>query len=76
MKEGIYLFEKSDVLDRLIYLGNIHLFKENKKNRSYCCQIETYFNYHGIEKALNGKTGTWYSGERFTPKRILVIQMK
>ena len=59
----------------LISLGDIFLKKENEKNRSWCSQNENRFNYHGIEKALCGKTK--YPGDdNFTPKRILVIQMK
>ena len=64
---GIYLREKSD--DRLIWLGNICLRKENDKNYSFCQQNENYFDYNGIKKALCGE-------KYFTPKRILVIQMK
>ena len=71
---GICLFEKSDEYD-LIWLGDINLRKENKKNISYCRQNEYCFNYHGIKNALCGKT--WEDGnEEFTPKRIIVIQMK
>ena len=44
--------------------------KENYKNESRCYQSEYNFDYHGIENALCGKY------EYFTPKRILVIQMK
>ena len=58
---------------RLIDLGDIRLYKENEKNESHCWQNERYFNYHGIENALCGKTG---EDGFFTPKRILVIQMK
>ena len=54
----------------MILLGDIELLKENYKNKSRCDQNENEFNYHGIKNALRGKTG-W-----FTPKRILVIQMK
>ena len=43
--------------------------KENYKNKSSCYQSEYIFDYHGIKKALCGKI-------QFTPKRILVIQMK
>ena len=74
---GIYLWEKSD--DDLIKLGHIYLKKENKKNKSYCYQNEDNFDYHGIEKALCGKTYKFSNhplNEYFTPKRILVIQMK
>ena len=72
---GYKLYEKSDRYANLITLGDIELLKENWKNESYCSQYENRFNYHGIEKALYGKAG--YSiHDKFTPKRILVIQMK
>ena len=69
---GYYLWEKSS--SHLISLGDISLHKENKKNESYCWQDEDNFDYHGVEKALCGKT--YGNGGYFTPKRILVIQMK
>ena len=69
---GILLHDKS--LVELIYLGDIYLNKENDKSRSCCWQTENSFNYHGIEKALCGKINE-YNG-KFTPKRIVVIQMK
>ena len=80
MKYGGYeLYEKSG-WDTLIRLGDIFLYKERKKNYSNCKQRETRFNYHGIENALCGKTNFWrfdrWKGEYFTPKGILVIQMK
>ena len=53
-------------------MGEIILSKENNKNESRCYQTKEIFNYHGIEKALCGKTGRDYP---FTPKRIFVIQM-
>ena len=36
------------------------------------------FNYHGIENVLSGKTriSLYLPGGEFTPKRIVVIQMK
>ena len=68
---GYHLYEKSDW--DLIQLGDIWLKKENYKNYSCCYQNEWRFDYHGIEKALCGKTNCW---NPFTPKRILVIQMK
>ena len=71
---GYYLREKSH--ERLIRLGDIVLQKENWKNESYCdYQSEYVFDFHGIEKALCGKTFK-PDFEYFTPKRILVIQMK
>ena len=70
---GIWLYGKGD--GDLIILGDIYLRKENKKNISCCYQNEDNFDYHGIENALCGKEP---NNERmfFTPKRILVIQMK
>ena len=51
---------------------NIYLFKESKKLDSYCKQTEL-FNYHGIENALIGETNNL--NNKFTPRRITVIQM-
>ena len=67
---GYWLYEKSDNMWKcLIKLGDIWLYKEHYKNESHCYQYEDRFEYHGIENALCGK-------RHFTPKRILVIQMK
>ena len=75
-KEGGYkLYEKSDS-HFLIRLGDIYLYKENNKNESRCYQNENQFDYHGIEKALCGKIWNEDDEQYFTPKRILVIQMK
>ena len=78
MKEGGYhLWEKSDW--DLIQLGDMICSKENKKYESCCGQNEWKFDYHGIKKALCGKITykeNELKSERFTPKRILVIQMK
>ena len=68
---GYKLWGKSDSYF-LIRLGDIWLWKEDCKNESCCFQTEDRFNYHGIKKALCGKVDPNY----FTPKRILVIQMK
>ena len=57
----------------MIYIGDIYLWKANTKNESWCWQREDTFDYHGIKYALCGKTGMT---NRFTTKRILVIQMK
>ena len=75
---GIWLCKNSDIFDDLIILGEIRLKKENNKNKSFCEQYEENFNYHGIINALCGKTYDYnsFKGECFTPKRILVIQMK
>ena len=67
------MYEKSD--DNLVWLGNICLEKEFRKNQSFCQQKDN-FDYHGIEKALCGKEPGEYRNMYFTPKRILVIQMK
>ena len=66
---GIWLCEKT--FDNLIWLGAIHLNKENVKNETFCRQDENHFNYYGIRNALCGK-----SFERIQLKRIFVIQMK
>ena len=60
-------------------MGDIVLMKENYKNESFCTEIEDRFYYHGARKPLCGKIcvfGNGWKGEHFTPKRILVIQMK
>ena len=69
---GICLFNQSSI--DLIKLGNSWLIKENNKNKSYCRQNEDNFYYHEIKNALCGKL--FIEAECFTPKRILVIQMK
>ena len=69
---GYQLWEKSK--ERLISLGDIQIYKENKKNTSYCIQNNT-FNYHDIDKALCGKIGSLNGGEKIKVKRIIVIQM-
>ena len=72
---GYCLCAKSS--DKLINLGDISLCKENKKNKSYCAQSLSFFNYHGIENALCGKISSYKRDDQhFTPKRIIVIQMK
>ena len=77
LEEGGYeLFEKSTRCGNLITFGDILLHKEDKKNESYCYQAEDKFDYHGIEKALCGHQPNKYGEMYFTPKRILVIQMK
>ncbi|BFU23339.1 predicted protein [Entamoeba histolytica] len=48
--------------------SDIVVGKENKKTKSYCSQQHSY-EYDGIENALCGK-------QHFTPKRIIVIEMK
>ncbi|BFU22821.1 trichohyalin, putative [Entamoeba histolytica] len=50
---------------------DIAVFKENDKTKSYCCQYS--FEYEGIKSALCGKE---YPNNYFTPKRIIVIEMK
>ncbi|BFU25321.1 predicted protein [Entamoeba histolytica] len=50
--------------------NDICVYKEDNKTESYCYQDS--FEYEGITKALCGKQHP----ERFTPKRIIVIEMK
>ena len=53
--------------------GGFWIRKENVKNKSYTYQQDSteYFDYHGIKNALVGVDDP----ERFTPNRIVVIQM-
>ena len=62
----------------LIMVGDIKLYKENRKSESWCeqNQSEHYFNYHGIQNALCGKQPNTRGIMYFTPKRIQVIQME
>ena len=70
---GYCLCDNND--DYLIYIGDIELFKQNRKYKSYCCQMNEYFNYQGINKALCGKKKNEYGEMCFNLKRIVVIQM-
>ncbi|BFU22181.1 trichohyalin, putative [Entamoeba histolytica] len=69
---AFYLFNQSD--DLLFVFGyfgyDIYVYKENNKTYSYCVQCS--FEYEGISNALCGKQLPKY----FTPKRIIVIEMK
>ena len=66
-----YLFLKED--DWLFQFGyhDIYISKQNTKSSIYQ-DMYCSFNYEGNENALIGKTGKYC----FTPKRILVMQMK
>ena len=53
-------FFTSDTRGLLLYIGDILLCTQEKKEHSYCCyQSEELFNYHGLENALCGKTFLW-----------------
>ena len=73
--EGFFLPNKRNQYLFGNYINNAFVvlkqYKDNQ-SRGYCFEREYCFNYHGIEKALCGKT---YS-QSFTPKRIVVIQME
>ena len=72
---GIGLYKGSAV--SLIEIGDIMLFKEYRKEHSYCCQHEWKFYYHGIPHALCGKIPQGSFNQMFfTPKKLSVIQMK
>ena len=72
---GYYLHDKNS--HRLLYIGDIALFKNDCKELSYCYQLDN-FDYDGIPQALCGKTGYWDSkviGESFSLKKFIVVQM-
>ena len=72
---GIHLFSKHS--DKLIRLGDISLFKEDFKEKSYCRGINGSHdgNYNGIPEGLCGIDKRNNGQLFFIPKRILVIQM-
>ena len=70
--KGYDLRNKSDEMLICFGYSSIIIKKQNSKSKSYCCQDNNRFDFHGIENALCGKTWPNY----FTPKRITVIQMK
>ncbi|GAB1221000.1 hypothetical protein ENUP19_0062G0002 [Entamoeba nuttalli] len=71
-QNAFYLFNQSD--DNLFSFGyglfDLVVYKENDKTKSYCNQRS--FSYEGVSNALCGKQHP----NNFTPKRIIVIQMK
>ena len=69
---GYKLWKQSD--SDLITIGEIYLIKKENRNKCYCSQqlLFCYFDYHGIENALCGKSG---SSNPFEAKRIVAIQM-
>ncbi|EMS12192.1 hypothetical protein KM1_058620 [Entamoeba histolytica HM-3:IMSS] len=73
IKESKHAFKIYNQLDNCLFsfgLGDIDVYKENNKIKSYCHQDS--FEYNGISNVLCGKDYTEY----FTPKRIIVIEMK
>ena len=68
---GFGLFNSAN--KRLIGLGEIKLYKQNDRQCSWCYQHDELYNYHGVEKAICGRT---MENEPFTIKRIVVIQME
>ncbi|BFU24580.1 TLD, putative [Entamoeba histolytica] len=69
----LYAFCLSNQSDNCLFalgLGDILVCKENNKTESFCSQHS--FDYKRISNALCGKQ----LPERFTPKRIIVIEMK
>ncbi|BFU25517.1 trichohyalin, putative [Entamoeba histolytica] len=67
---AFYLFNQSHKCLFEFGYGDICVFKENDKTYSSCYQHS--FSYEGIRNALCGKQ----IPECFTPKRIIVIEMK
>ena len=62
----------------MISIGDISLFKQEDRDKSYCWQHNEIFNYHGIDKLLCGETRAFkngWIGKCFTLKRLIIIQM-
>ena len=65
----------------LIYIGDIYLYKQSSRNRSYCRNDGLLFgyktfNYQQITNALCGKTNTEAdNGKNFIIKRFIVFEM-
>ena len=72
---GIHLFSKRSY--KLIRFGDISLFKEDFKEKSYCRGINGSHDgkYYGITNGLCGIDKRNNGQLFFIPKRILVIQM-
>ena len=70
---GYILYEETIIC--LICFGDIVIYKENWKNRSYYMVNKECFDYKEISKPLCGKEPNENGQMFFTPKRILVIQM-
>ncbi|BFU26351.1 trichohyalin, putative [Entamoeba histolytica] len=67
------LFNQSDDCLFAFGIDDIFVCKENTETESYCKQHSfSSFSYKGISNALCGKEYP----NRFTPKRIIVIEMK
>ena len=70
-QSGLYVCDKScNTLFKFGRDGDLIISKENCKSSSQCYQTSYSINYHGIQNALIGMSGY------FTPKRIIVIEMK
>ena len=67
---GYCLYDNSN--PKLISLGDLNIYKQNYKNKSFFKQNNEKFDYHGIKNAFCQKS---YPINTFTPKRIVVIQM-
>ena len=70
--QGYVLYPTNNT--NLIDIGDISLYKENYKTKSYCHPDKWCFNYHYSKNKLIPNTFI-ESRNHFIPKRILVIQM-
>ncbi|BFU24568.1 trichohyalin, putative [Entamoeba histolytica] len=74
IKEQQYAFRLHNQYDDCLFSfglsGDILVYKENNKTKSWC--YHRSFDYKRISNALCGKQYP----NRFTPKRIIVIEMK
>ena len=84
MKFAVKDFEKGGIklnnyaLKRcpLICFGEIVLYSKDAIENCNCYQNENYFDYHGIENALCGKSVNDITADSFIPKRLFIIQME
>ena len=71
---GCWLYESH--LNELIQIGEMIIYKSDQKEKSYCIQTNTIFDYKSIPHALIGLKPDVFDFMFFNPKRIIVYQMK
>ena len=59
-----------------IIQGGFSIEKENQKNKSTIYENSDCFAFHGLEQIFHSEVKKNSSYPKFTPKRIIVIQME